>query len=182
MPENRRPLLLGAGAALALATAVLTLAFIAQCKTPFEREQGRAVEMNPPWISMEIRTADNRREYREGEPISLLAQFSSAKPYVYRIETAEEWSYAANETIHLSNGRNVIRPGRFGCCFSHLIGMDEEPYRPPKMTLPPLAPGDYEIYATSRRIFKWDERPMEYQPSSMQVASNLLKIRVVERR
>jgi len=99
--------------------------------------------MNPPWISVEIKTADNRRAYREGEPITPIAQFSSAKPYMYKIQTAEEWSPSANEIIHVSNPRTVIRPGRFGCCLAHLIGMNEEPYRPPKMTLPPLPPGRF---------------------------------------
>lgn len=169
-------------AALVLAAALLTVALIARSKTPFEREQAHAVDMNPPWISVEIRTVDNRREYREGEPITLVAGFSSAKPYVYKIQTAEEWSPSANETIHLSNGKSVIRPGRFGCCFSHLMGMDEEPYRPHKMILPPLPPGKYEIYVTSRRVYKWEEGPLVYQPSSMQVASNLLKISVVDGR
>jgi hypothetical protein len=178
---NRRRVLISVGVALALAAALLSIALIARSKTPFDREQAHAEAMNPPWISVEIRTADNRQEYREGEPIILVAQFSSAKPYMYKIETAEEFSYVANETIHVSNGKNIIRPGRFVCCFSHLIGLDEEPYRPHKMNLPALPPEWYEIYVTSRRVFKWDEGPMVYQPSSMQVASNLLKIRVVSR-
>jgi len=50
------------------------------------------------------------------------------------------------------------------------------------MILPPLPPGRYEMYVTSRRVFKWDEGPLVYQPSSMQVASNLLKISVVDGR
>jgi hypothetical protein len=176
---NRRPVVIGTAAALVLTAALLTVALIARSKTPFEREQAHAEAMNPPWISVEIRTADNRGEYREGEPITLIAEFSSSKPYVYKIETAEEFSYAANETIHVSNGENIIRPGRFVCCSSHLIGLYEEPYRPHKMNLPPLPPGRYEMYVTSRRVFKWDEGPVVYQPSYMQVASNLLKIRVV---
>jgi hypothetical protein len=173
---------LSVAAALILIAVVVAGGFISRSKTPFEREQARAEAMNPGSVLVEITTDDNRREYRESEPIFVMAHFSSTMPYQYKIETAEGRSGSiAFDLLHLSDGRQrFLNQMGFECCDSHLAGLYEEPYTPPRTRTPlHLAPGKYEIYLTSRRVFRWDAAPKEYQPSSFQVASNLLKIRVV---
>lgn len=55
-------------AAFSLVAVVVMVSLIVRPKTGFEWEQARAEAMNPKWLSVEITTADNRREYREGQP------------------------------------------------------------------------------------------------------------------
>lgn len=159
---------------------VLGIAVVIRPRTQFEREQVRAEAANPKWLRVEITTADGRREYRQHEPIYIVPSFSSTVPYKYKIEIAEGKSETAVDFLHVSNGE--VRPrnlmGIF-CCFSRMVGLDNEPYNPPTVTPLRLPPGQYEIYLTTRRVFTWDAGPEEYSPSSFEVASNLLKIRVL---
>ncbi len=159
---------------------VVSVSLIARPKTPFEWEQARAEARNPRWVSVEITTADNRREYHQGDPILVSARFSSAMRERYKIEVAEGWSLSAVDLLHLSDGQQVPLNRTFIiCCDSRLIGLSDEPYSPRTLTPLRLAPGNYEIYLTSMRVFPWEAGPKEYDASSFQVASNLLKIRVV---
>jgi hypothetical protein len=163
-----------------LLAVVGAIGFIARPKMRLEWEQAHAEVMNPRWLSVEITTADNRREYRKGEPIFVIARFSSAVRYKYKIEVAEAESKSAVDLLHISNGQQVpLNREGIVCCDSRLIGLDDQPYSPRTLTPLQLAPGKYEIYLTSWRVFKWDAGPKEYSPSSFQVASNVLKIRVV---
>jgi hypothetical protein len=163
-----------------LAIVVLGIGFVIRPKTPFEQEQARAEAGNPKWLSVKITTADDRLEYHESEPIVLIARFSSTARYMYKVETAEGLSKAAVELLHISNGQRIpLNRTGIVCCDSRLIGLDDEPYIPPTRTPLKLTAGEYEIYLTSRRVFKWDATTQEYSPSSFEVASNLLKIRVL---
>jgi hypothetical protein len=85
-----------------------------------------------------------------------------------------------SDLLHISNGQT--RPRSFYgavCCDTRLSGLDEEPFTPRLVSPLRLAPGEYEIYLTSRRVFKWDETNNSLHPSTFEVASNLLKIRVL---
>ena len=132
------------------------------------------------WLSVKITAADDRLEYHESEPIVLIARFSSRARYMYKVEAAEGLSKAAVDLLHTSNGQRIpLNRTGIVCCDSRLIGLDDEPYIPPTRTPLKLTAGEYEIYLTSRRVFKWDAAAQEYNPSSFEVASNLLKIRVL---
>lgn len=177
--DGRRRLLLSIVAMATLVCGVVGISFLVRPRTAFERQHARAEAMNPPWLTVRITTRDNRREYREGEPIVVVPHFSSAARYKYRIDVAEGWSRATLfDTLHISDGQlRPLNPYAIVCCATHKIGLDDEPYSPPAGVLT-LKPGDYELYLTSRRVFKWDAAPT-YEQSSFEVASNLLKLRVV---
>jgi hypothetical protein len=175
---DQRRVALIAVAAVALVVCVLVgLALLIRPKTPFEREQASAEAGNPKWLKVEITTSDNRREYHDGEPIFVVAHFSSAARYTYKVDVADGFSTAAVDELHISNGQiRVLNERAFVCCSSRLVGLDDLPFTPPS-TLLKLGPGDYEIYVTSRRLFKWDvdeirEKGIEADyPSSFEVAS-----------
>ena len=175
-----RRIALGIVGALILFALLFVVNSITRPKTAFEWEQAHAEGMNPRWVLVEITTADNRREYRQSDPIFVTAHFSSTRRYTYKIEVMEGWSTSAVDVLHISNGQQVIGTGNgIVCCASHLIGLDDQPYSPKPRTPLRLAPGEYEIYLTSHRIFSWEAGPESYGPRSFQVASNMLKIRVV---
>ena len=184
---DQRRVALIAIAAVALVVCVLVgLALLIHPKTPFEREQASAEASNPKWLKVEITTSDNRREYRDGEPIFVVAHFSSAARYTYKVDVADGFSTAAGmDELHISNGqKRMLNERAIVCCSSRLVGLDDLPFTPPSTPLK-LGPGHYEIYLTSRRSFKWDvneirEKGIEADyPSSFEVASNMLKIRVL---
>jgi hypothetical protein len=87
-----------------LAAVVFGIGFVIHLKTPFEQEQALAEGGNPKWLSVRITTADDRLEYHEGEPIVLMAHFSSRARYMYKVEAAEGLSKAAVDLLHISNG------------------------------------------------------------------------------
>ena len=184
--DQRRVALIAIGS-VALAVCMLVgLALLIRPKTPFEREQALAEASNPKWLKVEITTSDNRREYRDGEPIFVVAHFSSAARYTYKVDVADGFSSAAaTDELHISNGqKKMLNERAFVCCSSRLAGLDDLPFTPPSTPLR-LGPGDYQIYLTSRRVFKWDVNEIREKgiaadyPSSFEVASNMLKIRVV---
>lgn len=111
----------------------------------------------------------------------MVVHFSSAARYMYKVDALDGGSEAAADVLHISNGE--LRPRNMTgivCCGSRLIGLDDEPFTPPSWTPLKLAPGDYEIYLTSRRVFNWDTKDIDVlRPSPLEVASNMLKIRVV---
>jgi|HubBroStandDraft_4_1064222.scaffolds.fasta_scaffold17240_2 hypothetical protein len=158
----------------------LWVAVASRPSSQFEWQHLHAEAANPKWLKVEITTADKRSQYRENEPIYIVPHFSSSVRYKYKIEIAEGESESAVDYLHISNGQVVPRNlvGIF-CCFSRLVGLDDEPYSPATVTPLKLSPGRYEIYLTTRRVFTWDVGPEEYSPSSFEVASNLLRIRVV---
>ena len=60
---------IGLGVAAVAVVAALWAAIAPRPKTSFECEHLRAEAANPKWLCVEITTADNRREYRDSEPI-----------------------------------------------------------------------------------------------------------------
>ena len=180
--DDYRRIALSVVAVLTLFAVVIVVVLVNRPRTPFEWEQAHAEAMNPKGVVVEITTAGNRREFRESAPISVFARFSSTIPYRYKIEIAEGMSVSAVEELHISNLTSSqpvqLRWPGIVCCDSRLVGLNDQPYTRP--TVPQqLSPGEYEIYVTSRRVFTWDAGQKEYTPSSFQVASNLLKIRVL---
>lgn len=177
---DQRTATLGAAVFVVLVAMVVGLSLLGRPRTAFEREQARAEASNPKWIKVEITTADGRREYRPREPITVLAHFSSAMRYTYKADADDGTSRAAmSDLFHISNGQTRARSfAGIVCCDARLIGLDEEPFTPRFATPLRLAPGKYEIYLTSRRVFRWDETA-SLHPSSFEVASNLLKVRVL---
>jgi hypothetical protein len=183
LDANQRRVALLAAVVVALVVCVLVgTALLTRPKTQFEREQSRAEASNPHWLKVEIATSDDRHEYRENEAIPVVVHFSSAVRYMYRADAADGASKAAaTDELHISNGEEMLRNMTgIVCCDSRLIGLDDEPFTPPSWTPLKLAPGDYEIYLTSRRVFNWDTKGIDvFQPSSFDVGSNMLEIRVV---
>ena len=103
---------------------------------------------------------------------------------MYKADAADGVSIsAASDLLHISNGEKRYRNGLMGvvCCDSRLIGLDDEPFTPRTWVPLSLPPGDYEIYLTSRRVFNWDGNGVFSccGPSPLEVASNILKIRVL---
>ncbi|HKD80797.1 MAG TPA: hypothetical protein VKH81_13955 [Candidatus Angelobacter sp.] len=179
MEAERDYRLIGFGVIALMITVGVGIGVALRPKTPFQREHARAEAANPMWLRVEISTADHRSEYGENESIYMVARFSSAERYKYKVETAEGESPSVLDVVHISNGRKALFNNSILCCFSRLVGLDEEPYVS-KAPLPfKLPPGRYQIYVTSRRVFKWDIGREEYQPSWFEVASNMLEIRVV---
>jgi hypothetical protein len=170
-------------ATLCLALAIVTIIAISRPRTAFEWEQARAEAANPSWVVAEIDTADHRRKYRLGEAVRITVHFHSVSSFKYKIETAEGASFTAlTDELHISDGRRIPLKALAGvaCCGSHLIGLDDEGYSPPAGAPLQFGPGSYEIYLSTRRIFSWGEVGWgEYSESSFEVASNLLKLRVV---
>ncbi len=157
-------------------------AVLAGCaKTPFEKEQARAEAGNPNWLAIRIDTADKRHEYPESQYISIVTSYTSVAPYYYRVESTEGYSHSDfTDKLHLSDGREIpLGPQTIVCCASKLIGLNEEPYMVRQRARFRLKPGQYEMYLTTRRVFPWDAGLQQYEPSSFESASNLLKLRVV---
>ena len=160
--------------------ASIGVALLLRPRTQFELEHARAQAANPRWLQVEITTQDNRQEYQENEPIYIIPHFSSTVRYKYKIEVAEYESESTIEYLHISNGKVVARElTGIVCCSSRLVGLDTQPYSPRTITPLRLGPGHYQIYLTTRRVVMWDTGPQEYSPSSFEVTSNLLKLRVV---
>ena len=157
----------------------VALAFTLRPTTPFRQEHARAEAANPTGVSVKISTPDHGGQYREDEPIYIVARFSSTEPYKYKIETAEGESESTVDVLHISNGQKALRNNGIICCSSRLVGLDDEPYSSKQRIPLKLPPGKYEIYLTSRRVFTWNTGPEEYNPSWFEVASNILNIRIV---
>lgn len=182
-----RPAAIAVAAVVLVVCALVGLALLIRPKTPFERRQAVAEARNPKWLKVEITTSDGRRKYRDGEPIFVVAHFSSSAPYQYKVDVADGFSTAAaDDEFHISNGQIRMRNGRIRvCCSSRLVGLDDAGFTPSPSAPLRLAPGDYEIYLTSWRVFEWnvDERRAkgaeEDYPSPFEVASNMLKLHVV---
>jgi hypothetical protein len=181
-PAQYRQGALIVGAILCVTSLVLIVSNIVRPKTPFEWEHARAEAANPPWLSVQIDTADHRRKYRAGQPIKITAHFRSTSLYKYKIEIAEDWSTTTfGDQLHISNGQKAPLRGYVGvvCCGSRLVGLDDEGYSPARTNLN-LKPGSYEIYLSTRRIFNWDDvGEEEYSASSFEVTSNVIGLRVV---
>jgi hypothetical protein len=180
--DERRVTLIATVAVALIVCALVGFALLTRPGTQFEREQTIAEASNPKWLKVEITTSDNRHEYHEGEPILVIVQFSSVARGMYKADAADGGGRAAaSDTLHISNGQ--VRPRNLtgvACCGYRLIGLNDEPFTPPSRTPLRLAPGEYEIYLTSRRVFKWDVTGMDpYHPSSFEVASNMLKVDVL---
>jgi hypothetical protein len=177
--EDQGRFVLCAATILVLLFAVVGFSLLRRPKTAFEWAQARVEASNPKWIKVEIATADGRGQYWQNEAIFVRARFSSAMRYTYKVDVADGVSRAAaSDMLHISNGRIQGRDFAITCCGTRLIGLDEQPFSPPQATSLRLAPGEYEIYLTSRRVFNWEETE-SLNPSSLEVASNLLKIRVL---
>jgi hypothetical protein len=181
-PRNYRPIAIGAGATLILAIAVAVTTEFARPKTPFEREHAHGEATNPYRVNVELTTADKRHEYREGEVIFFRVHFSSPTQNNYKIDIGEGYSRAASsDQIHISNGEPFrLYPYGIVCCGFRLVGLDDEGYTSSGRAGWRPKPGDYEVYLTSRRVFPLYVTE-EYEPSSFEVTSNLLKIRVAPR-
>ena len=182
--DQRRIALVAAVVVTIAVSALLGFSFLTRPKTDFEKEHAHAVMRNPRWLKVKIATSDGRREYREDEGIPILVHFSSVAPHMYRADAADGMSIsAASDLFHISNGEKRPRNFMMGvvCCDSRLVGLDDEPFTPPFRAPLTLPPGDYEIYLTSRRVFNWDGNGILTccSPSPFEVASNILKIRVL---
>jgi hypothetical protein len=172
--------LTGFGVVALVLVMIVGITLLLRPKTPFQREHARAEAATPEWIHVEIRTSDHRSQYRENEPIYVVPKFSSTKQYVYKIETAEGQNLSTIDTLHISNGQKFLRTNSIACCSHRLVGLDDEPYYPKATSRPlMLPPGNYEIFLTTRRIYKWDVASEEFNPSDFEVASNLLKISII---
>lgn len=161
---------------------ILFLAVLRGCpKTPFEQAQARAEAGNPHWLTIELNTADKRRQYKESEFIAFTVAYSSAVSSLYKAEVAENSSLvAATDVIHVSDGHEAsLRVYGVVCCGSSIIGLIEEPYvYHPQLRLH-LKPGTYEVYVTTHRVFPWDIVSQVYTPSEWETASNMLKLRIL---
>lgn len=186
--DQRRVALLAIAVVAAVTCLLIGIALLIRPKTPFEQEQALADARNPKGVEVEITTSDGRREYRYGEPIFVVPHFSSTLPYAYRIDVADGFSRAAaTDELHISTGQRRMLSTTRGitCCATRLVGLDDVPFFTPRYSTDPLnlAPGNYEIYLTSRRVFDWNvsesRQIQDDYPSSFEVASNMLKIRVV---
>lgn len=182
---DQRRIALVATVVLALTvSALLGFSFLTRPKTEFEREHAHAVMRRPRWLKVEIATSDGRREYHENEGILVIVHFSSVAPHMYKADSADGTSIsAASDVLHISNGEKRARNYMIGvvCCDTRPIGLDDEPFTPRTLTPLMLPPGEYEIYLTSHRVFNWDGNGILTccSPSPLEVASNMLKIRVL---
>ena len=180
--DQRRVALAAAVVIALLVSAIVVPRLLTRPKTPFEQEQARAEASNPRWLKVEIDTSDGRREYGKSESIFVVVHYSSAAPHIYKADVVDGMSMSSSsDELHISNGQlRQLNTAGVVCCDTRLIGLDDDPFT--RSALPPLklAPGGYEIYLTSRRVFSWDTKGiLTYLPSPFEVASNMLKIRVV---
>ena len=179
--DDGRRITIAVATIVVLVGAIVGIDVAIRPKAPFEWQHARAEAMNPQGLSVELTTADKRTTYHDGEPILFVAHFSSTVRYRYKVDVADGSSVAtASDHLHIS-GRQPISFNNWGiaCCGSRLVGLDDQPFNVPSHTMLKLEPGRYEIYLTSSRVFKWDDTPNGTSPSSFEVTSNLLKIRVV---
>lgn len=179
--DHRQAAITAAVAIVLILFGLLGFALLTRPKTQFEREQARAEASNPKWLKVEITTSDHRYKYREGEPILVIAHFSSAVSHMYKADAAQgAGRAAASDLLHISNGQErPLNMVGVVCCAPRLIGLDNEPYTPPSLSPLKLEAGSYEIYLTSRRVFKWEGTDDPYHPSPFEVASNMLRIQVL---
>lgn len=149
-------------------------------KTPFEKEHDRAEARNPRWLSIELDTSDKRRKYREGELITLVSRYSSTVPYQYRVEVDYDNVNGASDRLQDSLDPTVNLPGFvITCCFSHIVGITEEPRQFGRPHYLKLKPGKHEIWLSTRRVYPWSAPQKNYDTNDWICASNLLKITVV---
>jgi hypothetical protein len=178
--DDRRRIAIAVATIVVLVGAVVGIHIAIRPKTPFEWQHAHAEAMNPQGLSVELTTADKRTKYHEGETILLVAGFSSTARYRYKADIADGSSVAAaSDRLHISSGPPISDMRGIVCCGSRLVGLDDQPLNVSTHTMLKLGPGQYEIYLTSRRVFKWDDTPIGTSDSSFEVTSNLLKIRVV---
>jgi len=177
--RDRTPLLIAIGALALLITAALAWT-IASHKTPFEREQANAEAGNPHWLEINLDTADHRRTYKEGEIIAFTVGYSSAVRQLYKLETADGGStITLTDRLHFSDGRSEPTGFAVVCCGSRIVKLNDEPYVVHPYRRFVLAPGKYQIYLTTQRVFPWDIEAGVYRPSEWTTASNMLKVRVI---
>lgn len=159
---------------------ILIIWFAHGHQTEFEKEHARAEASNPPWLSIEIDTADGRRRYREDEHIQIVTRYSSAVLYKYKIDIGDGGSRAASsDVLHVSNGDIKPLGGGVVCCsYATLIGLDSEPYLRKAAANLRLSPGKYEMYVTTGRVFWWEQKP-SLHPNEKIVTSRLMKIDIV---
>lgn len=164
----------------AILVALLCVGLTACKKTPFAREQAGAEAKNPRGLSIHIDTPGGRRQYRESEFIAVVTSYSSAVPHQYKVDIAEQSSVAVmTDMLHIDDRRDIrLKPG-IACCASILVPLDREPYVVQPQTRFRLKPGDYEMYLTTRRVFRWNARADGHDWSALETASNPLKLRIV---
>src|ERR1041385_2360795 len=136
----------------------LVLAALTACqKTQFEQEHARAVARNPHGLSVVLDTSDWRHEYREGEDIRFVVEYSSPFHQLFKVDAAEGMSAgAASELLYVSDGQRIDLGLGYVCCRSRLIGVGDDPYVAKPQRAIRLKRGDYEVYIRSRRVFTWD--------------------------
>lgn len=178
--DTRRILTMTISTAAALAVAV-AIYLAAVHKNAFELQQARAEAANPRWLTVHIDTVDHRHTYRENDWISIRESISSSMPYQYKIEANEQWNEASiSDFLHVSNGQSIrLELPRFVCCAAGRVGANDEPYTVRTPARFQLKPGTYEMYVTTRRVYKWDYSERAGYASDFECASNLLKIKVV---
>ncbi len=162
--DDRRRIAIAAATVIVLVGVVVGIDIAIRPKTPFEWQHARAEAMNPQGLSVELTTADKRTTYHDGEPIIFVAHFSSTARYRYKADVADGSSVAAaSDLLHISTGQSISNMRGVACCSSRLVGLDGTPFNVATNITLNLRPGRYEIYLTSSRVFKWDDRPKRNQ-------------------
>jgi len=143
-------------------TGGLILGFSLGCsKSPavnFERQNKLGLNQNPKGLRVELTTWNGKREFHLSEPVPLKLNFLSLEAGKYTIEMQEGSNSASlSERYQIFPADSVYYDNRlraFACCHSKQQSLSSEPVSIIlSQTVRFLKSGDYELYATSNRIF-----------------------------
>ena len=157
----------------------------------FEKSNAEAARNNPEGLRVELRTRGEKSTYHLYENIPIDLIFSSSKPATYSIELSEGMNAAGDtnrfvvdpiETVFENN----ILPHGIICCGSDRPYLRHEPivlHRDLSSFLRFEAPGQYQVFYTTRRVFRGkansNSKDVYQEQSELTVTSNLLTLTIL---
>lgn len=162
-----------------------------QTLTPFERLNAEAVLTNPEGLRVELRTRDGKSTYHLYENIPIDLVFSSSKLVTFSIELSEAMNAAGGTNRFFVEPadtvfENNILPYGLICCGSQRPYLWSEPtvlHRDLTNFLRFEKPGQYQIFYSTRRLFRRKANPnskdIYQEQSEFTATSNLLALTIL---
>jgi len=143
----------------------------------FEAQQQKAVDANPPGISLTLRLPEGQTQFHRGEVIPLTAMFASHLPDVYQLNTDPgnrnlQWgsdNFQVDSPTRATDPLRVYYDREFGTVYSG-PGPRFQPLGQQPISIPFTlnewlrfdAPGRYRVYLTSSRVIDRDKRDRRF--------------------
>src|SRR5204863_1808095 len=152
----------------------------------FERQNKLGLNQNPKGLRVELTSWNGKKEFHLSEPVPLKLNFFSLDAGKYSLETREGSNSASlSERYQIFPADSVYYDNRlrvFACCHSKQKSLNSEPVSIIlSQTVRFLKPGDYELYATSNRVFLAEQK-REAETGNVDgptVTSTIARLRIV---